>query len=149
MVFSLEQRIFLVLEYQHVEQSCVQSRRTLQRRFHVRRGSSDNAINAMFEKFERTGNVNDDRIGNIGRPRNAVTESNADTVQQVIRLQPRTSVRSFAFYAGIRKITTLSITRKNLHVFPHKLQTRQPLTVNAIDARCDFMNAMMKTVDFG
>ncbi|GBN76367.1 hypothetical protein AVEN_223613-1, partial [Araneus ventricosus] len=30
--------------------------------------------------FERKGNVNDDRIGNVCRPRSAVTESNADAV---------------------------------------------------------------------
>ncbi|GBM51052.1 hypothetical protein AVEN_123867-1 [Araneus ventricosus] len=84
MVLSLEQRIFLVLDYHRLERSCVQTRRSFKRRYDVRRGSSDNAIKALFKKFERTGNVNDDRIGNVGRPRSSVTESNAVTVQQVI-----------------------------------------------------------------
>ncbi|GBN32901.1 hypothetical protein AVEN_231835-1 [Araneus ventricosus] len=53
------------------------------RRFDMRRGPSDNAIKALFEKFERIGNVIDDSIGNVGWPRSAVTESNADAVQQV------------------------------------------------------------------
>ncbi|GBO12652.1 hypothetical protein AVEN_14405-1 [Araneus ventricosus] len=78
---SLEQRIFLVLEYHRLEHSCVQTRRSFQRRFDVRRGPSDNAIKVLFEKFERTGNINDDHTGNVGRPRSAVTESNADAVQ--------------------------------------------------------------------
>ncbi|GBN62572.1 hypothetical protein AVEN_256804-1 [Araneus ventricosus] len=67
----------------------------------MRGGPSDNAIKALFEKFERTGNVNDDRIGNVGRPRSAFTESNDVAVQQVMRQQLRTSVRSFAFHAGL------------------------------------------------
>ncbi|GBN92133.1 hypothetical protein AVEN_117125-1 [Araneus ventricosus] len=93
MVLSLEPRIFLVLDYHRLEHSCVQMRRSFQRRFDVRRGPSDNAIKALFEKFERTRNVSDDHIGNVGRPPSAVTESKADAVQQVILQQPRTSVR--------------------------------------------------------
>ncbi|GBM93016.1 hypothetical protein AVEN_219830-1 [Araneus ventricosus] len=80
MVLFLEHRIFIVLEYHRMEHSYVQTRRSFQRRFDVRRGSSDNAIKALFEKFERTGNVNDNRIGNVGRPRSAITESNADAI---------------------------------------------------------------------
>ncbi|GBL80113.1 hypothetical protein AVEN_29107-1 [Araneus ventricosus] len=49
MVLSLEQRIFLVLEYHRLEHSSVQTRRSFQRRFDVRRGPSDNAIKALFE----------------------------------------------------------------------------------------------------
>ncbi|GBN41693.1 hypothetical protein AVEN_157367-1 [Araneus ventricosus] len=64
----------------------------------MRGGPSDNAIKALFE---RTGNVNDDRIGNVVRPRSAFTDSNDNAVQQVMRQQPRTSVHSFAFHAGL------------------------------------------------
>ncbi|GBM17737.1 hypothetical protein AVEN_56048-1 [Araneus ventricosus] len=39
--------------------------------------------------------------------------------------------------------------RHNLHIFPHKIQTRQPLSVNALDSRYDFVNAMLKLVDKG
>ncbi|GBM64838.1 hypothetical protein AVEN_197056-1 [Araneus ventricosus] len=116
MVLSLEQRIFLVLEYQRLEHSCLQTRCSFQRRFDVGRGPSENAIKALFEKFERTGNVNDDRIGNVGRPRCAVTESNADAVQQVILQQPRTSIRRVASRAGLRRMTTHRIMRHNLHM---------------------------------
>ncbi|GBM17736.1 hypothetical protein AVEN_56047-1 [Araneus ventricosus] len=101
MVLSLEQRIFLVLKYHRLEHSCVQTRRSFQRRFDVRRVPSDNAIKALFEKFERTENVNDDRIENVGRPHSAVTESNADAVLHVILQQPRTSLPRVASRAGL------------------------------------------------
>ncbi|GBO04801.1 hypothetical protein AVEN_203888-1 [Araneus ventricosus] len=115
----------------------------------MRKGPSDNAIKALFEKFERTGNVNDDRIGNVCRPSSAFTESNDDAVQQVMRQQLRTSVRNFAFHAELRRMATHCIMCQNLHMFPYKIQTCQPLSVNAIDARYDFANAMLQTVDFG
>ncbi|GBM81198.1 hypothetical protein AVEN_60757-1, partial [Araneus ventricosus] len=100
----------------------------------MRGGPSDNAIMALFEKFERTGNVNDDHIGKVGRPRSAFTESNDVAVQQVMRQQPRTSVRSFAFHAGLTpKNATHCTMCQNLHVFPYKMQTCHPLSVNAID----------------
>ncbi|GBM16701.1 hypothetical protein AVEN_144354-1 [Araneus ventricosus] len=91
MVLSLKQRIFLVPECQHLEHSYVQTRRSFQRIFLVRRDLSDNAIKALFE---RTGNVNDERIGNVCPPRSAVKESNSDYVHLVVRERSPTSVRS-------------------------------------------------------
>ncbi|GBO28265.1 hypothetical protein AVEN_178314-1 [Araneus ventricosus] len=90
-----------------------------------------------------------DRIGNVGRPRSDVTESNADALQQVILQQPRTSVRRVASCAGLLRMTKHRIMRHNLHMFPYKIRTRQPLNVNAIDARYDFGNAMLQLVNEG
>ncbi|GBN01084.1 hypothetical protein AVEN_94205-1 [Araneus ventricosus] len=129
MVLSLEQRIFLLLEYHHLEHSCVQTRRSFRRRFDVRRDPSDNAIKALIKKFERTGNVSDDRVGNVGRPRSAVTESNADAIQQVILQQPRTSVRSVASRAALRRMITHRIIS---HMFTYKIQTCQALSVKPL-----------------
>ncbi|GBM14913.1 hypothetical protein AVEN_213260-1 [Araneus ventricosus] len=106
MVSSLELWTFLVLVDHRLEHSCVQTRCSFQRRFDVRRGPSDNAIKALFEKFERTGNVNDDHIVNVGWPRSAVTKSNAEAVQQVILQQPRTFLQRVASRAGLRRMTT-------------------------------------------
>ncbi|GBL78265.1 hypothetical protein AVEN_105860-1 [Araneus ventricosus] len=143
MVLSLEQRIFRLLEYHRLEHNCVQTRRSFQRRFDVRRDPSDNAIKALIKKVERTGNVSDDRIGNVGRARSAVTESNADAIEQVILQQPRTSVRRVTSRAAIRRMTTHCIISHNLQMFPYKIQTCQPLSVNAVDARYDFAKAML------
>ncbi|GBN28516.1 hypothetical protein AVEN_259046-1 [Araneus ventricosus] len=127
MVLSLEQRIFLVLEYHCLEHSCVQTRRSFQRRFNVRRGPSNNAIKALVEKFERTGNVNDDRIGNFGRPRSAVTESNVDAVRQLILQQPWTPENDHA-----------------PHPAPQPSHIQDP---DATNARYDFANTMLQLVD--
>ncbi|GBN12972.1 hypothetical protein AVEN_183797-1, partial [Araneus ventricosus] len=142
-------QIFLVLKYHRLEHSCVQTRCSFQRRFDARRGPSDNAIKALFEKFERTGNVNDDRIVNVGRPCSAVTESNGDAVQQAILQQPRATVRRDASRAGLRRMSTHRIMRHNLHMSPYNIQPRLPLSVNATDARDDFSNVMLQLVDEG
>ncbi|GBO04802.1 hypothetical protein AVEN_203889-1 [Araneus ventricosus] len=94
MVLFWVQRVCRVLEYQHLERSCVQTKRSFQRIFLVRICPLDNAIKALFEMLERKGNVYDDRNGNVCQPRSAVTESNADAVQLVFRQRPRTYVRS-------------------------------------------------------
>lgn len=149
MVFSVEQRVFIVLEFHRLEHSCVQTRRSFQRKFHVRKGPSDNAIRTLFQKFERTGSVNDDRIGNVGRPCLSVTESNAEAVQQVIQQRPRTSVRRVASCTGLRRMSTHRLMRHSLQMFPYKIQTHQPLSPNAINARYNFANAMLQLVDDG
>ncbi|GBL89968.1 hypothetical protein AVEN_178379-1 [Araneus ventricosus] len=46
-------------------------------------------------------------------------------------------------------MTTRRIMRHSLHMFPYKIQKREPLSVNAIDARYDFANAMLQLVDEG
>ncbi|GBN68733.1 hypothetical protein AVEN_133821-1 [Araneus ventricosus] len=143
MVLSLEQWIFLVLEYHRLEHSFVQTRRSFQRKFDVRRGPSDNAMKTV-RKIRMNGIH---RIGNVGRPRSAVTEPNVDAVQQVILQQPRTSVRRVASRAALRRMTTHRNMRHNLHMFPYKIQTRQALSVNAVDTRYDFANAMLQLVD--
>ncbi|GBM54426.1 hypothetical protein AVEN_275632-1 [Araneus ventricosus] len=78
-----------------------------------------------------------------------VTESNADAVQQAILQQSRTSVRLVTPRDGVRRMTKHRIMSHNLHMFPYKIQTRQSLRVNAIDARYDFANAMLQLVDEG
>lgn len=66
MVYSLEQRIFLVLEYHRLDHSITQTRRSFQKKFSIAKGPSRNTIISLFEKFEQTGSVNDDRAGNAG-----------------------------------------------------------------------------------
>lgn len=58
----------------------------------------------MFEIFQRTVNVNDDRAGNVGHPRVAVTEVNV-VVQKVIQQRPRDFICHVAVHAGLRRMS--------------------------------------------
>ena len=77
MVYSLDQRIFLVLEFHRLEHSVVAAIRSFQRKFDVRKEAKKDTKKGLFEKFQRTGNVKDNCAGNVGRPLTATTEGNA------------------------------------------------------------------------
>lgn len=149
MVYSLEQRIFLVLEFHRLEHSVVATRRSFQRKFNVTKGPKSDTIKDLFEKFQRTGNVQDERAGKVGRPRTATTEGNAQLVQQVIQQRPRVSVRRVAAAVQITPTSTYRLMRQSLHLYPYKIQTRQPLSAAAFAARETFANDMVQRIDDG
>jgi len=99
MVYSLEQRIFLVLEFHRLEYSVVATRRIFQLKFNVFEGPKTNTIKDLFEKFERTGNVKDERAGKVRRPSRATTEDYAQLVQQVIKQWFRSQTTPYYFCA--------------------------------------------------
>ncbi|GBL97589.1 hypothetical protein AVEN_49108-1 [Araneus ventricosus] len=65
-MYSIEQRVFLVLEYHRLERSPTATRRSFQKRFNVPKGPDANTIRKLFAKFERAGSVNDNRVENVG-----------------------------------------------------------------------------------
>ena len=92
MVYFLEERIFLVLEFYPLEHSVAATRRNFQRKFNVTKGRKSDTIKDLFEKFQGTRNVKDKRVGNVGRLRTATTDGSAQLVQQVILQRPRVFV---------------------------------------------------------
>ncbi|GBL79685.1 hypothetical protein AVEN_18220-1 [Araneus ventricosus] len=72
-MYSIEQRVFLVLEYHRLKESPTATRRSFQARFNVPKGPDAKTIRTLFAKFQRTGSVTDDLVGNVGRQQTAVT----------------------------------------------------------------------------
>ncbi|GFY16843.1 uncharacterized protein TNCV_4338441 [Trichonephila clavipes] len=72
-MYSIEERIFLVLEYHRLQESPTATRRSFQARFNVPKGPDAKTIRTLFAKFQRTGCVTDDLVGNVGRKQTAVT----------------------------------------------------------------------------
>ena len=139
--------MYLLLELHYLEHSFVQAKHSFQRKFHVRKGQSDIEIRTLFKKFKQTGSVNDDHIGNVGKPCLSVRQSNAEVVQQVIQQQPQTSVFPVASCTGLRRMSIHRVRCLTLHMFPYKIQTHQPLSPNATNARYNIANAMLQLVD--
>ncbi|XP_055928131.1 uncharacterized protein LOC129959338 [Argiope bruennichi] len=135
MVYFLEQRIFLVMEFHRLEHSVVATRRSCHRKFNVTKGPKRDTIKNLFEKFQRTGNVKDDRAGKVGRKRTATTKDNAQLVQQVIQQRLRFSIRRVAAAVQIKSTSTYRLIRLSLHLYPYKIQTRQPLSAASMNAR--------------
>lgn len=69
MFYSLEQPIFLVLEFHWLDHSIFETTRNFQRNFNTTNGSKRDTIEALFEKFYWGGNFNDD----LGCPRAEIT----------------------------------------------------------------------------
>ena len=92
MVYSYEQRIFLVLEFHRLEHNVVPARRSFQRKFNVIKGLKSDTIKDLFEKFQRTGNVKDERAGNVVFPRMANRDCSTKPLKQVTQQRPRVSI---------------------------------------------------------
>ncbi|GFY36400.1 DUF4817 domain-containing protein [Trichonephila clavipes] len=75
-MYSIEERVFLVLEYHRLQESPTATRRSFQTRFNVLKGPDAKTIRTLFAKFQRTGSVTDDLVGNVGRKQTAVTPQN-------------------------------------------------------------------------
>ncbi|GBM85875.1 hypothetical protein AVEN_89748-1 [Araneus ventricosus] len=125
---SIEQRVFLVLEYHRLKESPTATRRSFQARFNVPKGPDAKTIRTLFAKFQRTGSVTDDLVGNVGRQQTAVTPENVATVSGIIQQNPMSSVRRIASETGLKRSSTQKILRKRLHMFPFKIQTHQAHT---------------------
>ncbi|GFV10512.1 uncharacterized protein TNCV_4409931 [Trichonephila clavipes] len=95
-MYSIEERVFLVLEYHRLQESPTATRRSFQARFNVPKGPDAKTIRTLFAKFQRTGCVTDDLVGNVGRKQTAVTPQNVATVSGIIQQNPMSSVRRTA-----------------------------------------------------
>ena len=65
MTFSLEERIFLVLEFHWLEQS-VAATKSFTSKFQVAKGPKPNRSTVFYEKFQRIGSVVDGKINTVG-----------------------------------------------------------------------------------
>ncbi|GBM80583.1 hypothetical protein AVEN_83648-1 [Araneus ventricosus] len=126
-MYSIEQHVFLVLEYHRLKESPTATRRSFQARFNVPKGPDAKTIRTLFAKFQRTGSVTDDLVGNVGRQQTAVTPENVATVSGIIQQNPMSSVRRIASETGLKRSSTQKILRKSLHMFPFNWSLSKPL----------------------
>lgn len=146
-MYSVEERVFLVLEYHRLNHSPTATRRSFQKRFQVAKGPDGKTIRELFKKFQQTGNVADAYVGNVGPTHSVVTPENATTLAAVIERHPNKSVRRLAAESGITPSSTYRILRKTLHMFPYKIQCRHAIPVRAERQREDFANEMLNMID--
>lgn len=125
-MYSIEQRVFLVLEYHRLNESPTATRRSFQARFNVPKGPDAKTIRTLFGKFQRTGSVTDDLVGNVGRKPTAVTPENVATVSGIIQRNPMSSVRRIASETGLKRSSTQKILRKSLQMFHSKFKLTRP-----------------------
>lgn len=149
MVYSLEQRIFLVLEYHRLDKSVTATRRSFQAKFNTSIVPHPNTIRQLYDKFIRTGCVTDDLVANVGRQKSAVTAANVSVIKNVITQDSKKSVRKIAAACSVSRTATHQILRKCLEMYPYKIQTQQPLPVLMKQERLIFANEMLNLIDGG
>ncbi|GBL89446.1 hypothetical protein AVEN_87796-1 [Araneus ventricosus] len=105
-MYPFEQRVFLVLEYHRLERSPTATRRSFRKRFYVPKGLDAPTIRKLFAKFERTGSVDDNRVGNVGSRQTVDTPENVAKVSGIVQQNPRNTVRTIASETGLKHSST-------------------------------------------
>ncbi|GBN34153.1 hypothetical protein AVEN_90431-1 [Araneus ventricosus] len=82
-MYSIE-RVFLVLEYRRLECSPMATRHSFQKRFNVLKGPDAKTIRKLFAKFKRTGNMDDNRVGNVGLGQTVVAPENVTKLSGIV-----------------------------------------------------------------
>lgn len=121
------------------------SPKTVQRRFltNFGRPSPDvKTIKNWYSKFMDTGSVKD--RPRTGRTR--VTDASVEEVRQTVDTSPRKSTRAISTDIGIPKSTVHKILRKQLSLFPYKLQIHQALHPGDRELRFAFGQEMEERI---
>ncbi|GBM01602.1 hypothetical protein AVEN_60019-1 [Araneus ventricosus] len=131
-MYSIEQRVFMVLEYRRLERSNTATRLSFQKRFNVPKGPDAKTIRKLFAKFERTGSVDDNRARNVGPRQTVATSENVAKVSGIVQQNPRNTVRRIALETGLKRSGTQKILRNSLRMFPYKIQSRQAIPIKSV-----------------
>ncbi|GBN29079.1 hypothetical protein AVEN_201701-1 [Araneus ventricosus] len=146
-MYAIEQRAFLVLEYHGLEHSPTTTRRSFQKRFNVPKGPDPKTIRKLFSKFERTGSVDDKRVGNVRPRQTVVTPENVSKVSGIIQQNPRNTVRRIASETGLKRSSMQKILRNSLRMFPYKIQSHQAIPIKAVRQRFGFAKEILTMID--
>ncbi|GBN55512.1 hypothetical protein AVEN_124821-1 [Araneus ventricosus] len=146
-MYSIEQRVYLVLEYHRLKRSPTAARHSFQKQFNVPKGPDTKTIRKLFAKFERTGSVGDNRVGNVGPRQTAVTSENVAKVSAFFQQNPRNTVRRIASETGLKRSSTKKILRNSLRMFPYKIQSHQAIPIKVVGQRFDFANEILTMID--
>ncbi|GBN35795.1 hypothetical protein AVEN_51189-1, partial [Araneus ventricosus] len=98
-MYSIEQCVFLVLEYHTLERSSTATRPkrfSFQKRFRVPKGPDAKTIRKLFSQLERTSSVDDNRVGSAGPRLTVVTSENVAEFSGIVQQNPRNTVRRIA-----------------------------------------------------
>lgn len=131
-----DQRIFIVKRFYKIK-----SVTDVQRKFkNTYKGMSVSRMNIykIVRKFEQLGTVKD--APKSGRPMTSRSEENVSALQHMLQQSPEKSVRRVSSETGISKTSVHNIIRKDLELFPYKIQIMQSLSITDQVDRLAFCN---------
>lgn len=147
MVYSIEQRVFLVSEYFKCRESAAEAVRKFNTHFKIKRkkdGPTTAYVTQLIKKFRDTGSVEDRKRVKTSTVCN---EENSKKVKDVIEQNPKIGHRRIAQQVGLKRQSTLNIMKKLLNLFPYKIQVYQALQEKDFERRLRFGNTMCNMID--
>lgn len=136
--YTIEQHVQMIKLYYQNECSLVKTLRALRPFYGRRGGPSKSTLQRLMAKFETTGSVNDQPAPL--RTRNARSVENIAAVSESVHENPRQSIPRRAQELGLSQTSTWRILRRDLGLYPYKIQLTQELKVNDHRQRRLFAN---------
>ena len=84
-------------------------------------------IYKIIRKFEETGSVKN--APKSGRPKTSRSDENISALQVLMEESPENSIRRTSSETGISKSSVHNIIRRDLELYPYKIQIMQSLTI--------------------
>jgi inhibitor of nuclear factor kappa-B kinase subunit alpha len=140
---TLAQRIFIVKIFYDTK-----SATDVQRKFKYSfNGNTVSRLNIYktIRKFEETGSVKDAQKS--GRPKTSRSDENVSTLQELMQDSPENSIRRTSSETGISKSSVHNIIRKDLELYPYKIQIMQSLNITDQVERLSFCNWASDVID--
>ncbi|GBN03245.1 hypothetical protein AVEN_229024-1 [Araneus ventricosus] len=124
------------------------TRRSFQKRFNVPKGPDAKTIpKRLFAEFERTGSVDDNRVGNVGPRQTVVTPEYVAKVSGIVQQNPRNTVHRIVSDIGFKRSSTQKILRNLLRIFPYKFQSHRAIPIKSVRQRFDFAKEILTMID--
>ncbi|XP_015793382.1 uncharacterized protein LOC107369929 [Tetranychus urticae] len=145
--YSIEERVFLVSNYYAVGKSPSELLRKWSSAYKNKPKPQAATVMALIRKWEATGSVQDDTKGMASAKVTQRTPEKIEQARAIMDAEPSTSVRQLAQQVDVSVGTAWRINRKDLNIFPYKMQVGQPLEQESCEKRVAFANEICEVLD--
>lgn len=143
--FTKEQRVLIIKTFYSTQSCIAETLRKLRPIFGRNNLPSRLTITRLVNKFEQYGIVTDKAVPH--RVRRARTEQNIQIVRQSVAEEPTLSTRRRSQQLGIKRTSLQTILKKDLCLFPYKVQITQELRPRDHERRRDYCSAMLTKLE--
>ena len=144
--FSTQERI-KIIELYFATKSPVLVQRQFRREFPGRKIPHRNTIRALVEKFRDTGTVRNNNRGHSGPPLTATNPPHVQDVRARLEASPRKSTRRLSQEVGVSRTSVRRIIKKELKLFPYKVQILQAQTQANKHQRYEFCQKISERIE--
>ena len=139
--FNPQQRAEIVTIFIQKNKSVVLTQREYRKRHRNQSAPDKKTIHALSNRFEQYGTTLDSH--HSGRPRTARSEENIARVRESVAESPKTSTRRRAQQLNISQRSLRRILKKDLHLFPYKIQLVQKLLSRDHNQRLKYSSVIL------